>query len=52
MPIRGAVKETPHNEPCRSVYPRNGFAFDGEAWVLAEPDATADPAWLTVVDRL
>ncbi len=52
MPIRGAFKETPHNEPCRAVYPRNGFTFDGESWVLAEADSPTDPAWLTVADRL
>jgi FkbH-like protein len=52
MPIRGAFKETPHNEPCRAMYPRNGFTFDGESWVLAGVDAPPDPAWLTVADRL
>jgi FkbH-like protein len=52
MPIRGAFKETPHNEPCRAVYPSNGFTFDGESWILAEPDSPTDPAWLTVADRL
>jgi hypothetical protein len=34
------------------VYPRNGFTFDGESWVLAEADSPTDPAWLTVADRL
>jgi FkbH-like protein len=52
MPIRGAFKETPHNEPCRDMYPRNGFVRDGESWVRAEPDSPQDPAWLTVADRL
>jgi FkbH-like protein len=52
LPIRGAFKETPHNEPCRAVYPKNGFTRDGDAWVLAAPAAPADPAWLTIADRL
>jgi FkbH-like protein len=52
LPIRGAFRETPHNEPCRTVYPRNGFARDGESWVLADVDSPQDPAWLTVADRL
>ncbi len=52
MPIRGAFKETPHNEPCRAMYPRNGFTRDGDAWVLADIDSPPDPAWLTVNDRL
>jgi FkbH-like protein len=51
-PIRGAFKETPHNEPCRAMYPRNGFTRDGDAWVLADVDVPQDPAWLTVIDRL
>ena len=29
MTIAGAYKETPHNEPCRTVYPSNGFTYDG-----------------------
>jgi FkbH-like protein len=52
MPIRGAFKETPHNEPCRAMYPKNGFAFDGESWALVDVDSPPDPAWLTVDDRL
>jgi FkbH-like protein len=52
MAIRGAFKETPHNEPCRAMYPKNGFARDGDVWVLAAVDAPPDPAWLTVVNRL
>ncbi len=52
MTIEGAYKETPHNEPCRTVYPRNGFTYDGRAWVLAEVDSPPDPSWLTVLDRL
>lgn len=50
--IEGAYKETPHNEPCRTVYPRNGFTYDGRAWVMTEIDSRPDPSWLTVVDRL
>jgi FkbH-like protein len=52
MPIRGAFRETAHNEPCRAMYPNNGFQFDGDAWVLADVDAPPDPAWLTVADHL
>jgi FkbH-like protein len=50
--IRGEYRETPHNEPCRKVYPDNGFCRDGDSWVLREIEVTEPPGWLTVIDRL
>ena len=51
-PIRGAYRETPHNEPCRQMYPNNGFTWDGESWVLQQVEPLDDPAWLTITNRL
>lgn len=50
-PIVGLYQETPSNEPCRRVYPDNGFAWDGAAWVYRGSDEPVDPAWLSVVDE-
>ena len=49
-PIRGAYRETAHNEPCRRMYPESGFARDGESWVLERVEPPDDPIWLTIVD--
>ena len=50
LPVVGHYKETPHNGPCRKVYPENGFTWDGGAWVLAAASEAAvkDPRWLRV----
>lgn len=50
LPIVGFYEETPHNEPCRKVYPENGFTWDGQAWVCTNPASTPinDPAWLKI----
>ncbi len=50
--IRGDYRETPHNEPCRKLYPDNGFCREGDSWVLRQIEVTTPPAWLTVTDRL
>jgi FkbH-like protein len=41
-------KETPHNEPCRKVYPKNGFIWDGNVWTWSGDSAIKDPAWLKI----
>jgi predicted enzyme involved in methoxymalonyl-ACP biosynthesis len=50
LPILGHFKETPHNEPCRKVYPSNGFEWDGSAWVYQADGSKMieDPRWLTI----
>lgn len=48
-PIFGHYKETPHNEPCRGTYPRNGFSWERSEWVFRGGRSTADAPWLTVV---
>jgi FkbH-like protein len=50
VPIRGMYQETSHNAPCRSMYPDNGFTWDGSAWFLQPAPPPADPTWLTIVD--
>ena len=49
-PIRGMYRETTHNEPCRRMYPENGFSHDGQSWILREVEPLVDQTWLTVVD--
>jgi FkbH-like protein len=51
-PIRGAYRETPHNEPCRRMYPNNGFTWENESWVLRDVEPPRDPPWLSVTNRL
>ena len=46
----GLYQETPANEPCRQVYPTNGFTWDGAAWVYQGTDEPVDPSWLTIHD--
>jgi FkbH-like protein len=51
-PIRGAYRETAHNEPCRKMYLDNGFTWDGESWVLHQVEPLDDPSWLRITNRL
>jgi FkbH-like protein len=51
-PIRGAYRETTHNEPCRRMYPENGFSREDGSWVIREVDHREYPAWLAVTDKL
>ena len=51
-PIRGEYRETTHNEPCRRMYPENGFSWDGNSWVLMHVDPCDDPTWLTIVNNI
>jgi FkbH-like protein len=48
LPIVGPFTETAHNEPCRKVYPNNGFTREGPVWVYKGGDVINDPAWLSV----
>jgi predicted enzyme involved in methoxymalonyl-ACP biosynthesis len=50
--IRGSYRETALNEPCRAMYPRNGFSWDGQSWVIQHVESHEDPTWLTIVDCL
>ena len=52
MSIRGSYCETALNEPCRSMYPRNGFSWDGQSWVSHDIELQDYATWLTIVDRL
>ena len=47
-PIFGHFKETPHNQPCRSTYPRNGFSWEQSEWVFREGEPASDAPWLTI----
>jgi FkbH-like protein len=51
-PIRGAYRETAHNEPCRRMYPENGFSREGDSWVMRQVVDQEYPAWLRVNDLL
>ena len=46
--ILGYYKETPHNEPCRTVYPRNGFSWEQSEWVFRGSEPGVDAKWLTI----
>jgi FkbH-like protein len=50
LPVVGLYQETIHNEPCRKVYPANGFEWNGAAWVYngAATVEPPDPKWLTI----
>ena len=51
-PIRGEFRETSHNEPCRKMYPDNGFSWDDRSWILRQIEPFQDPTWLTIVDHV
>ena len=51
-PIRGAYRETLHNEPCRRMYLENGFSREEESWVIRQVECQEGPPWLTVEDHL
>jgi predicted enzyme involved in methoxymalonyl-ACP biosynthesis len=51
-PIRGAYRETAHNEPCRKMYPENGFSPEDGSWVIRQVEPSEYPAWLTVTVNL
>jgi HAD superfamily phosphatase (TIGR01681 family) len=46
--VYGHFIETPHNQPCHQVYPKNGFSWDGSCWIFKEGKEIPDPVWLTV----
>jgi FkbH-like protein len=51
-PIRGAYRETAHNEPCRKMYPENGFSPEHGSWVIRQIAPSEYPAWLAVTVNL
>jgi FkbH-like protein len=50
--IRGAFRETTHNQPCSRMYPENRFTWDGASWMLSEVELPVDPVWLSISDQL
>ncbi len=48
VPVCGLYRETAHNEPCRRVYPDNGFVWTSEQWRYQGDSATELPEWLEV----
>jgi FkbH-like protein len=50
--VRAEYKETPHNEPCRRLYPENGFAWRDGSWLTHPAGPVVDASWLTVTNRL
>ena len=50
--IRGIYRETPYNEPCRKMYPENGFSPDGDSWIIRHVEYQEAPSWLSVTDEL
>jgi FkbH-like protein len=50
--IQGEYHETPYNDPCRKMYPENGFSWDGRSWIWVHDKPIKDPSWLTIVDSV
>lgn len=48
VPIFGLYKETPHNEPCRRTYEKNGFLREGNEWVFRGGQLQPNVSWLSV----
>ncbi|HLW71094.1 MAG TPA: HAD-IIIC family phosphatase [Candidatus Binataceae bacterium] len=46
--LHGYFTPTDSNDPCRDVYPANGFVWDGVKWVCAGDRVAADPQWLAI----
>jgi len=46
--IQGPLVATAQNGPCREIYPKNGFSWDGSTWVFAGGSKVPNPSWLTV----
>jgi predicted enzyme involved in methoxymalonyl-ACP biosynthesis len=49
--VVGLYRETPLNEPCRSMYPSQGYAWDGESWVLDPVEIKDEPSWIEIDDQ-
>jgi FkbH-like protein len=47
-PIVSRLVVTSHNAPCHDFLPQNGFARDGDTFVLSGTDGAADPPWLAI----
>ena len=48
LPVVGPMRQTPHNDPCRTVYADNDFERDGDGWIYRGTAVPADPTWLRV----
>lgn len=49
LPLVGLYQKTLHNEPCRTVYPANGFSWHETAWLYEDHDGVLDdPEWLAI----
>jgi FkbH-like protein len=48
LSLAGHYEETSHNEPCRQVYPANGFRWEANEWVWNGEGAIEDPPWLKI----
>jgi FkbH-like protein len=48
--VRGAFRETSHNQPCRQMYPDHGFQWSGSEWVLEGEKVSTRPVpqWLSL----
>ncbi len=49
--IVGLYRETPVNQPCRSMYPDHGFRWADDRWRLDAIAPAPDPSWLKVTDK-
>lgn len=48
VPVVGLYGETSHNEPCRKVFPDNGFVWRDSEWVWSGDGPIEDPSWLAI----
>jgi FkbH-like protein len=49
--ISGHYKETQHNQPCRELYPKSGFTWNGSFWDGVVSGLPENPAWLVTENR-
>jgi FkbH-like protein len=47
--LEGRIVETPHNQPCRDVFARNGFQLREGVWHSDSEIEMLDPEWLQIV---
>ena len=47
--LEGRIVETPHNQPCRDVFARNGFQLREGVWHSDSESEMLDPEWLQIV---
>jgi FkbH-like protein len=46
--IVGHYRHTQHNQPCRELYSKSAFSWDGSRWLGKVADLPPDPAWLRI----